>query len=69
MIPFRKGLVAAGRSGTSLSRRQLLIALIAAQAAIVVAGIASGTLTNWQEAPMIGMTVAWIEALSKEAGA
>lgn len=62
-IPFAYGLRALRRvSGKS---RNLLIVAMAAIAANGVSGYASGNMTSWELAPLIGMTVAWIDDLSR----
>lgn len=54
-----KGLrVVAGR------RRTLLLTLTAAHVANVVSGFASGHLTNWEYAPIVGMTIGWLVQLA-----
>ena len=45
--------------------RVLLLVLTAAHVANVVSGYASGHLTNWEYAPLVGMTIGWIFQLAQ----
>jgi hypothetical protein len=46
-------------------QRVLLLALTAAHTANAISGYASGHLTNWEYAPLVGMTMAWILQLAR----
>ncbi len=57
-------IMAVGALRRAPANRDLLVVLIAVQVANIVSGAASGHLTSWPFAPIVGMTIAWMESLS-----
>jgi hypothetical protein len=68
VIPLRWGIRGVRRRHNRRTR-VFALTLLAATIADVVSGVASGHLTFWPYAPLIGMRMAWMEQLSKDSPA